>query len=77
MTDADIEDITFSKSDIDFIRPELLSWYRANRRKFPWRGDETILETTKETYEACACNAYGTWVSEVMLQQTRTETVHK
>ena len=39
MTDADIEDITFSKSDIDFIRPELLSWYRANRRKFPWRGE--------------------------------------
>ena len=38
----------------------LLSWYDANRRALPFRG-------TKDPYRI--------WVSEIMLQQTRTETV--
>ena len=38
----------------------LLSWYDAHARALPWRGIH---------------NAYRTWVSETMLQQTRVETV--
>ena len=38
----------------------LLSWYDANRRELPWRGE-------KEPYRI--------WLSEIMLQQTQTETV--
>lgn len=38
----------------------LLAWYDASKRILPWRDVH---------------NPYGTWVSEVMLQQTRVETV--
>lgn len=38
----------------------LLAWYDANKRDLPWRG---------------AREAYRVWVSEIMLQQTRAETV--
>ncbi|MFN8164383.1 MAG: hypothetical protein U0R26_11285 [Solirubrobacterales bacterium] len=38
----------------------LLSWYRRHRRDLPWRASE---------------DPYGIWLSEVMLQQTRVETV--
>ncbi len=38
----------------------LLTWYEANKRSLPWREDPT---------------PYRVWVSEVMLQQTRVETV--
>ncbi len=47
------------------FRAELLSWYYGNRRMMPWRGDQTDIPVT----------AYSVWVSEVMLQQTRVETV--
>lgn len=40
----------------------LLSWYEANRRDLPWRGDRS---------------PYEIWVSEIMLQQTRSETVER
>lgn len=39
---------------------ELLHWYRNNGRILPWRGKK---------------NAYYTWLSEIMLQQTRVEAV--
>ena len=39
---------------------ELLSWYSKNRRDLPWRRTH---------------DPYAVWVSEVMLQQTRVETV--
>ncbi|CAM9103938.1 unnamed protein product, partial [Ectocarpus fasciculatus] len=70
----DIEDLeggklSFSAEELGEMRPSLLSWYTANRRLFPWRGD------AGEGYKARPCTAYGTWVSEIMLQQTRTETV--
>ena len=42
------------------IPSPLLSWYRANKRDLPWRGDVT---------------PYQVWVSEIMLQQTRVEAV--
>lgn len=38
----------------------LLSWYEGNKRTLPWRGTPT---------------PYEVWVSEIMLQQTRVETV--
>ena len=38
----------------------LLNWYRQNKRALPWRDQN---------------NAYYTWVSEIMLQQTRVEAV--
>lgn len=38
----------------------LLNWYRANSRRLPWRENR---------------EPYRVWVSEIMLQQTRVETV--
>jgi len=38
----------------------LLTWYARQGRKLPWRG---------------SLNPYAVWVSEIMLQQTRVETV--
>ncbi|HET7321549.1 MAG TPA: A/G-specific adenine glycosylase [Longimicrobiaceae bacterium] len=46
------------------IRAHLLGWYDASRRELPWRtgaGEEP--------------DPYRVWLSEVMLQQTRVETV--
>ena len=40
---------------------DLLAWYDAHRRTLPWRD--------------AGVSPYRTWVSEVMLQQTRVETV--
>jgi A/G-specific adenine glycosylase len=42
------------------LQRRLLAWYRASRRDLPWRRTR---------------DAYAIWVSEIMLQQTRTETV--
>ena len=42
------------------ISETLLGWYDKNARKMPWRGIH---------------DPYKTWVSEIMLQQTRVETV--
>ncbi len=38
----------------------LLAWYKANKRSFPWRDHP---------------DPYAVWVSEIMCQQTRVETV--
>ena len=43
----------------EIVQP-LISWYRQNKRILPWRDQK---------------NAYYTWVSEIMLQQTRVEAV--
>ena len=45
---------------MDRITAALLAWYDRCARKLPWRGFH---------------DAYRTWVSEAMLQQTRVETV--
>jgi A/G-specific adenine glycosylase len=42
------------------ISPELLAWYQQNKRSLPWRDHP---------------DPYAVWVSEIMLQQTRVETV--
>ena len=42
------------------ISKEILNWYDKNKRDLPWRKTS---------------NPYKIWLSEVMLQQTRVETV--
>ena len=42
------------------LSSKLLDWYYDNKRMLPWRGHPS---------------AYAVWVSEIMLQQTRVETV--
>lgn len=44
----------------NFQDSELLDWYDKNKRNLPWRQTE---------------NPYHIWVSEIMLQQTRVDTV--
>lgn len=44
----------------EIVQP-LLDWYAVNRRELPWRQEEK--------------NPYQTWISEIMLQQTRVEAV--
>ncbi|MCS6914159.1 MAG: A/G-specific adenine glycosylase [Myxococcales bacterium] len=46
----------------DAIRGALLSWFRAGHRDLPWRR---------------SADPYRVWVAEIMLQQTRTETVRE
>jgi A/G-specific adenine glycosylase len=49
-----------SSKPFNSIQGRLLDWYHANKRTLPWRGHPS---------------AYAVWVSEIMLQQTRVETV--
>ncbi|PIN19788.1 A/G-specific adenine DNA glycosylase [Handroanthus impetiginosus] len=70
---VDIEDISFSEKEIPKIRASLLKWYDVNRRDLPWRriyngGNDVGVEDREK-------RAYAVWVSEVMLQQTRVQTV--
>lgn len=44
------------------LSSRLLNWYDQNKRTLPWRGP-------------LRNDAYAVWVSEIMLQQTRVETV--
>lgn len=46
------------------LRARLLAWYDAHRRELPWRAAPGE-----------AADPYRVWLSEVMLQQTRVETV--
>jgi A/G-specific adenine glycosylase len=45
---------------IEQLSKKLLAWYRKTARELPWRGHP---------------DPYAVWVSEIMLQQTRVETV--
>ncbi len=49
-----------SKREATVFRRRLMDWYRAHARELPWRG---------------ISDPYRTWVSEVMLQQTRVAAV--
>ncbi len=49
-----------ARFDFSAARRDLLEWFDANGRKFPWRDDPT---------------PYRVWISEIMLQQTTTQTV--
>ena len=48
------------EKNLDEIKEVLLNWYYKNKRNLPWRDE---------------VSAYRTWVSEIMLQQTRVEAV--
>ncbi len=58
---SETEPHTFSPEEREELRESLLTWYARHRRDLPWRGDDVP--------------AYGTWVSEIMLQQTQVATV--
>lgn len=45
---------------VEEFRQDLLTWFNGNKRDLPWRQDQ---------------DPYKVWVSEIMLQQTRVETV--
>ena len=49
-----------NERETQVVRRELLAWYGTQQRELPWRG-------TRDPYRI--------WVSEIMLQQTRAETV--
>ena len=60
----------------------LLPWYLRRRRRLPWRGDKPPYNGAPAAalpppaaLASPADRAYGTWVSEIMLQQTRVATV--
>ena len=42
------------------FQKKLLEWHDENARQLPWKGES---------------DPYRIWISEIMLQQTRTETV--
>lgn len=50
----------YSEEQKHYFSTGLLDWYRANKRDLPWRRSN---------------NPYHIWISEVMLQQTRVDTV--
>lgn len=56
----------FTGDETEKFRTDLAAWYARQRRKLPWRGDDPDFKSV---------SPYGVWVSEVMLQQTRVETV--
>ncbi|MDN6723586.1 MAG: A/G-specific adenine glycosylase, partial [Tetragenococcus halophilus] len=45
---------------IQDFQTSLLDWYYKNKRNLPWRADT---------------DPYKVWISEIMLQQTRVDTV--
>ncbi|WP_040949597.1 A/G-specific adenine glycosylase [Gorillibacterium massiliense] len=53
-------DYTVDKEATDYYADRLLEWYRRNKRDLPWRRSK---------------DPYRIWVSEIMLQQTRVDTV--
>src|ERR1700761_6243961 len=55
-----LEEVTALPLDPEAFRPQLATWYREHARKLPWRGVH---------------DPYATWLSEIMLQQTRVATV--
>ncbi|KAK4270056.1 hypothetical protein QN277_023141 [Acacia crassicarpa] len=76
----DIEDAvsSFSEDETQKLRFALLDWYDHNRRELPWRRTSSNNDGCKEEEEEeeeVDSRAYAVWVSEVMLQQTRVQTV--
>ncbi len=55
--------MTTRLGDLSALRRRLLAWYDEHKRDLPWR------------HEAGAAHPYHIWLSEVMLQQTRVDTV--
>ena len=57
---GDPVDVVLGSPELKEAAPLLVDWYRQERRDLPWRK---------------RMNAYRVWISEIMLQQTRVETV--
>ncbi|MBL4953596.1 A/G-specific adenine glycosylase [Neobacillus sp. OS1-32] len=55
-----IELNNLKKININAFQTDLISWFKKEQRNLPWRKDQ---------------DPYKVWVSEVMLQQTRVDTV--
>jgi A/G-specific adenine glycosylase len=55
-----VEDLTPTERQIRAFRQDLLDWYDENKRAMPWRETD---------------DPYRIWVAEIMLQQTRVDTV--
>ncbi|KAL6077136.1 Adenine DNA glycosylase [Balamuthia mandrillaris] len=86
ITDQNAKSFCFQQDEVERLRSDLLSWYDEHKREMPWR---TISEAHRvrrtatdvppqeeEADEEEANNVgYAVWVSEVMLQQTRVDTV--
>ena len=58
------------EEEIKLVRKNLLDWYSVNKRTLPWR---TIASSPNSMDDDV--RGYSVWVSEIMLQQTRVETV--
>ena len=56
----DLSDLHASNDEKRSFRSDLLDWYDDNKREMPWRKTD---------------DPYAIWVSEIMLQQTRVDTV--
>lgn len=52
--------IQWKEAEIEEFQHKVLSWYMGNRREMPWREEPS---------------PYRIWISEIMLQQTRVDTV--
>lgn len=59
MTDREMAKVGANEAKL-YFSTELLNWYNTHKRDLPWRRSR---------------NPYYIWISEVMLQQTRVETV--
>lgn len=72
---------SFSELELKSFRENLLSWYVANHRSFPWRTapryrrEEPPLPPDVPLTPSSPGAPYAIWVSEVMSQQTRIEVV--
>jgi A/G-specific adenine glycosylase len=70
-TTPDIEELyEFTDDKAKQVKIKLVEWYDKNKRTMPWRHS-TLPDTEAELHQ----RAYEVWVSEIMLQQTRVETV--
>jgi A/G-specific adenine glycosylase len=70
----------FQPEDIPKFRKRLLQWYEKNQRALPWRipykeASGTATSCTIMNPNELNKRAYQVWVSEIMLQQTRVDTV--
>lgn len=52
--------IKWQETEIEDFQDKILGWYKSNRREMPWREEPS---------------PYRIWISEIMLQQTRVDTV--
>ncbi len=50
----------WTQAEVTQFQKDFLSWYQAEKRNLPWRADQ---------------DPYHVWISEIMLQQTRVDTV--